>query len=259
MFQVAVLASGSKGNAVLVRTRESTVLVDAGVSLKRIRAAIALLYPTPPRIDAVIVSHEHTDHLLSAGVVCRGENAMLYITEPTYLVARHKLGRLPRGWEPFVSGKPFTIGDLVVEPFAGQHDAVDHSNFVLHVGDDRRLGVATDIGFATRLLETKLRDCTTLVLESNHDIKMLLEGPYPWSVKQRIRSRQGHLSNEQTVGVLIKVLHPGLRNLVLAHLSEINNDPEIARATTAAFLASVRHDCNLIVAAQREPTPLLDV
>ena len=259
MFQVAVLASGSKGNAVLVRTAHATVLVDAGVSRKRILDAIAALYPQPPRIDAVIISHEHSDHLLSAGAICRGQNAVLYITEPTWLVARHKLGRLPRGHVHFVPGQPFTIGDLVVEPFSGQHDAVDLSNFVFHVGDQRRLGLATDVGFATRLLETKLQGCTTLILESNHDMKMLLDGPYPWQVKQRIRSRQGHLSNEQTVGVLTKVLHGGLRNLVLAHLSETNNDPALARATTEAYLATVRHECNLLVAAQHEPTPLLDV
>ena len=259
MFQTAVLASGSKGNAVLVRTARATVLVDAGVSLKRIREAIADLYPTPPAIDAVIISHEHSDHLLSAGAVCRGDKAVLYITEPTYLVARQKLGRLPRGHVFFTPGKRFQIEDLVVEPFSGQHDAVDLSNFVFHVGDDRKLGLATDVGFATKLLETRLQGCSTLILESNHDVKMLLDGPYPWQVKQRIRSRQGHLSNEQTVGVLTKVLHSGLRNLVLAHLSETNNDPAIARATTEAYLASIRHDCNLVVAEQRKPTALLEV
>jgi len=259
MFQTAVLASGSKGNAGLVRTSRVTVLVDAGVSLKRIREAIAGLYPRPPRIDAVILSHEHSDHLLSVGAVCRADNAVLYITQPTYMVARPRLGKLPRGFTHFVPGTAFQLEDLVVEPFASQHDAVDHCNFVFHVGDERKLGLATDVGFASRLLETRLTDCTTLILESNHDMKMLMEGPYPWQVKQRIRSRQGHLSNEQAVGVLTKVLHPGLRNLVLAHLSETNNAPELARKASAGFLATVRHTCNLLVAEQGGPTPLLDV
>jgi phosphoribosyl 1,2-cyclic phosphodiesterase len=149
----------------------------------------------------------------------------------------------------------------VVEAFASSHDAADSCNFVFFPEADptRKLGVATDLGYPTQLSLQKLSGASTLILESNHDEIMLMEGPYDWHLKQRIKGPHGHLSNDQAVGLISRLIHPGLKNLVLAHLSEINNHPDLAKSTMESYLASIRADINLIVAQQDRHTMLLDV
>jgi len=261
MFQTSVLVSGSRGNAVLVRTGEVAVLLDAGVAARRIFAALEDLGLDKSELQAVIVSHEHSDHTSGVGAVARKLRIPLYINEGTLDRCAHRIGDVPGGVEYFETGRSFSIRDLVIHPFASSHDAEDSCNFTFRrEGDEeRKLGVATDLGFPTALAVTKLRHCTTLVLESNHDERMLMEGPYDWALKQRIKSINGHLSNLQAVGVVSQVMHQGLQNLVLAHLSEINNDPKLALNTMREFLQTIRSDIRLLVASQNRHTPLLNV
>ncbi len=261
MFQTSVLVSGSRGNAVLVRTGEVAVLLDAGVAARRIFAALEDLGLDISELQAVIVSHEHSDHTSGVGAVARKLRIPLYINEGTLDRCAHRIGDVPGGVEYFETGRSFSICDLVIHPFASSHDAEDSCNFTFRrEGDEeRKLGVATDLGFPTALAVTKLRHCTTLVLESNHDERMLMEGPYDWALKQRIKSINGHLSNLQAVGVVSQVMHQGLQNLVLAHLSEINNDPKLALNTMREFLQTIRSDIRLLVASQNRHTPLLNV
>ncbi len=261
MFQTSVLVSGSRGNAILVRTGEVAVLLDAGVAAKRIFAALANLGVNPAEIRAVIVSHEHSDHTGGVGAVARKLNIPLYVNEGTLAQCAHRIGKLPAGVEYFETGSAFNIRDLRIHPFSSSHDAADSCNFTFtRDGDEeRKLGVATDLGFPTALAVNKLKHCTTLVLESNHDERMLMEGPYDWALKQRIKSINGHLSNLQAVGVVSQVMHHGLQNLVLAHLSEINNDPRLALKTMRDYLQTIRSDILLLVADQYSHTPLLDI
>jgi phosphoribosyl 1,2-cyclic phosphodiesterase len=260
-FQTSVLASGSKGNAVLARTPRTSVLIDAGVSRKRILASLEAHGVRPSELQAILVSHEHGDHTYGIGALTRMLRIPVYITEPTYLACRKRLEPLPAGAIHFCPGDVFVIGDLAVSTFAASHDAIDGSHFVLNPFDqpERRLAVVTDAGYSTNLLIAKLTGVSTLVLESNHDLRMLMDGPYPWDVKQRIKGRHGHLSNEQAVGVLTKIIHPGLRNLVLAHLSEINNKPEVAEKAFRSYLDEIRHNVRLYLAAQDVATPLIEV
>ncbi len=261
MFQTSVLVSGSKGNAVLVRTGEVAVLLDAGVAARKIFAALEDLGLNKCELQAVIVSHEHSDHTSGVGAVARKLRIPLYINEGTLDRCAHRIGDIPGGVEYFETGRSFSIRDLVIHPFASSHDAEDSCNFTFRrEGDEeRKLGVATDLGFPTALAVTKLKHCTTLVLESNHDERMLMEGPYDWALKQRIKSINGHLSNLQAVGVVSQVMHHGLQNLVLAHLSEINNDPQLALNTMRNYLQTIRSDVHLLVASQNQHTPLLNV
>lgn len=256
-----MLVSGSRGNAILVRTGEVAVLLDAGVAAKRIFAALANLGVNPAEIRAVIVSHEHSDHTGGVGAVARKLNIPLYVNEGTLAQCAHRIGKLPAGVEYFETGSAFNIRDLRIHPFSSSHDAADSCNFTFtRDGDEeRKLGVATDLGFPTALAVNKLKHCTTLVLESNHDERMLMEGPYDWALKQRIKSINGHLSNLQAVGVVSQVMHHGLQNLVLAHLSEINNDPRLALKTMRDYLQTIRSDILLLVADQYSHTPLLDI
>ncbi len=262
MFQTSVLVSGSKGNSVLVRTGETAVLLDSGVSAKTIFAALDQLGMDRNELRAVLVSHEHSDHTRGIGVLARKLKIPIFINEGTLCQCAHRIGNLPGGVQYFETGRSFSIRDLVIHPFASSHDAADSCNFTfMREGDsdERKLGVATDLGFPTVLAVNRLKHCTTLVLESNHDMHMLMEGPYDWALKQRIKSINGHLSNDQAVGVLSQVMHHGLQNLILAHLSEINNDPALALQTMQDYLQTIRSEIRLFVAGQHQHTPLLNV
>lgn len=261
MFQTSVLVSGSKGNSVLVRTEETALLLDAGVAAKTILSALESLRVDRESVKAILVSHEHSDHVRGVGVVARALGIPVFLNEDTYRSCQHRLGKLP--WEPafFETGRTFQIGNLLVHPFSSSHDAADGCNFTFRrVGDEeRKLGVATDLGYPSNLTVEKLRHCSTLVLESNHDLEMLMNGPYDWELKRRVKSRLGHLSNEQAVGLISQIMHPGLENLVLAHLSETNNRPDIAFQAMKAHLEELRRDLNLLVADQYAHTPLINV
>ena len=261
MFQTSVLVSGSKGNSVLVRTEETALLLDAGVPAKTILSALESLRVDRESVKAILVSHEHSDHVRGVGVVARALGIPVFFNEDTYQSCQHRLGKLP--WEPvfFETGRTFQIGNLLVHPFSSSHDAADGCNFTFRrVGDEeRKLGVATDLGYPSNLTVEKLRHCSTLVLESNHDLEMLMNGPYDWELKRRVKSRLGHLSNEQAVGLISQIMHPGLENLVLAHLSETNNRPDIAFQAMKTHLEELRRDLNLLVADQYAHTPLINV
>jgi len=261
MFQTAVLASGSKGNCILVRTENTKILIDAGLSGIKISEAIRKLKLREDKIKALVITHEHSDHISGAGVICRKFKIPLYITQPTFLTSKHRLGKLSHGIVYFDSSETFSIGDLLVSAFPSSHDVVDGVNFVIQKENDntRKLAIATDLGYSSRLMLLKFKEATSIILESNHDEKMLLEGPYPWDLKQRVKSRTGHLSNEQAVAVISRIIHSGLKNIILAHLSEVNNTPEIARSLVEGYLQNINSELNLIVSGQYEPTPIIDV
>ncbi|MDD2332709.1 MAG: MBL fold metallo-hydrolase [Candidatus Cloacimonetes bacterium] len=261
MFQTSVLASGSKGNCILVKSKNHAIIFDAGISVKRILACLESLDVPPSSLVAIILSHEHSDHSRCAGALSRTLKIPLYATNETYNASLSKLRNLHDRIIHFEAGTSFTIENFRIHPFSSSHDAVDSCNFSISCFDheDRVLGIATDLGYPTRLSTKHLKDSTTLILESNHDVKMLLEGPYDWFLKQRVRSSQGHLSNEQAVGFISQIHHPGLKNLILAHLSEINNTPELAEQCMQGFLNSIRSQLRLLIASQHAHTPLIDV
>lgn len=261
MFQTSVIASGSKGNCVLLQTSSTAILLDAGISLYRIVDAMQALHASVDKLAGVIVSHEHSDHIRSVGAVCRKLKIPIYINRPTLSRCEERLGRIDDRLHIFNTGSSFMIGDIVVEAFASSHDAADSCNFVFYPENmpERKLGVATDLGYPTNLSLHKLSGASTLILESNHDLTMLMDGPYEWHLKQRIRGNHGHLSNEQAVGLISALHHNGLKNLILAHLSEINNHPSIAEKTMRDYLESIRSDVKLLIAQQDRHTPLISV
>lgn len=258
MFQTSVLASGSKGNCILIRSRNTALILDAGISLKRIWAALDDLAVPRHTIKAVIVSHEHTDHTRSAGALARSLKIPLLISADTYAYCAHRLGKVEDWLRYFESGVDFMVGDILVRPFRSSHDAVDPNNFCFE-HDGRRLGVAIDLGYCTRLTTLRLSEAHALILESNHDLDMLMEGPYDWNLKKRVKSAHGHLSNDEAVGLLTQVLHTGLQNLILAHLSETNNLPDLAFAVMDDYLQSIRSEIKLQIASQHAHTALIDI
>ncbi len=261
MFQASVLASGSKGNSILIRTESTKILLDAGLSGKKITNFIQSIKLDENKLDGIVISHEHTDHIRGAGIICRKLNIPLYITKPTYEACHERLGKLPIDTVHFENGTNFIIGDIKIRAFQSSHDVVDGSNFTLmKIGDEsRKLAIATDLGYSSNLMISKFKESTSIILESNHDVNMLIKGSYPPHLKQRIKSKQGHLSNEQAVSVIKEVYHIGLRNIILAHLSEENNLPEKAENLMRNYLNKKDKKVNLIVASQYESTELIDV
>lgn len=233
-----VLASGSKGNAVLVYSRTTSVLLDAGLSAKELTSRLHQTSLKASQLDAVVVSHEHTDHVRGLGTLSRRFDLPVYLTQGTLDNLPLEIGQLPdiRLFQP---GAAFAVGDLRVQPFAISHDARDPAGFVLE-HDGHRLGVCTDLGVVTQLVRTRLQGCHGLIVEANHDPELLFNGPYPMPLKQRIRSRHGHLSNAESFELLESVHHGALRIVLFAHLSEVNNRPELVLKSCREVLKGSR-------------------
>jgi len=257
-LNLTVLGSGSEGNAVLVRSGDATILIDAGFSGKTITCRVEDVGVRTGEIQALVITHEHVDHVRGAGVLARRLKIPVYATEGTFHRGRSRLGALPRQY-PIAGGSGFQIGSLTLHPFDISHDATEPVGFVIDDGTFR-IGVCTDSGCVTHLMREKLRHCDALVLEMNHDPTMLLAGPYPWELKQRIRSRIGHLSNDDASEFIRDLWHPGLKHIFLAHLSKENNLPELARmAAEEALLAAgcSNGDTRIHVTTQHQTSELI--
>jgi len=238
---VSVLASGSRGNSTIVRSSSTRILVDAGIScsetFKRMKAA----GDDPHSLSAILITHEHTDHVSGLLVLARKLKVPVYMTGATHQAwsrsMRDAAGERPQleRLECFSSGHSFQIGDIGITPFTIPHDAVDPVGFAFRA-EGIKIAIATDLGRLLANVKDNLRACDVLVIESNHDLEMLRDGPYPWSVKQRVMSRVGHLSNEAVSDFLEKNYDGNASYVILAHLSECNNLPELARVTAERAL-----------------------
>lgn len=258
-MRVAVLGSGSSGNATFVWGGNTRILVDAGFSARDLARRLDTLGVAADDVDAIVITHDHGDHTKGMGVFARRHGTPLYMTEPT----RTACARLLRGQEDVRSyrpGRPFTIGDLRVEPFITVHDAVDPVGVaVVDECTGFRLGVATDLGRPTAQIRMALEGCDLLVLEANHDEVLLHTGPYPPSVRRRIASSHGHLSNEASARFALELVHERLAGVVLAHLSRDCNRPELAARVVGDALRGAGWQGHLEVAGPDAPTALLDV
>ena len=225
---MVVLGSGSSGNCTLVEGCGGRVLIDCGLSAREAARRLQSVGCSPRSVDAVIVSHEHADHVGGAPGFSRRFGAPI-LTTPATAAAAGIEGAGVAALVPIEAGVGFTVADMKVTPFSVPHDAVDNIGLVVEC-DGTRLGYATDLGHATALVKGRLRECDVIVAEANHDTTMLMNGPYPWSVKHRIMSRHGHLSNDAMEALVSEVATARTRHLVLAHMSRTNNRAELARA-----------------------------
>ena len=252
---VCMLASGSKGNAILVADDHTMVLFDAGLSGIEIERRCKSKGFNPDRLDAIVVSHEHADHIQGVGVLARRFDLPVYLSKMTGQTANAMLGKID-DIRYFVCGHPFTVNTWTISPFSIPHDAEDPAGFTI-LNNGMKIGIATDLGVATAMVKERLKACQLLILEANHDPEMLINGPYPWPLKQRIRSRTGHLSNEDSRELVTALKHEGLQHVVLAHLSETNNTPQKALQEVGLAL----NGCNtkLHVATQDVCTEILQI
>jgi phosphoribosyl 1,2-cyclic phosphodiesterase len=225
---LTILGSGSSGNCAYLETDETRVLIDAGFSLRQIRQRLATIGRTPESLHGVLVTHEHSDHIMGLATMCAKLQIPVYCNRPTQEAAEFQLqARLP--CRLFATGASFEIGDISVETFTIPHDAQDPVGYLLRTSAGN-FGFLTDLGHTTRLVLERVRPANVLVLEANHDVKMLQDCPRrPWSLKQRILGRHGHLSNEAAADTAEQLMSAELRHLYLGHLSQECNRPELAR------------------------------
>ena len=256
MFTITVLGSGSSGNCALISTDQCHLLVDAGLSARQTVAKLDGLGIKPEQLDGILLTHEHCDHASGLEVLCRRrEEIPIYCNKLTADALRH-CGTLlkHRNWQFFTTGKDFEIKDIAVQTFSVPHDAVEPVGFMFH-HERAALGFLTDLGYATKLVHERIRAATTLLIETNHDNNLLsADTKRPWSVKQRITSRHGHLSNEAAAGVIAQLLSAGnkLRRAVLGHLSSDCNSPELAVATIREKGAFSRPELEVFCASRKE-------
>ena len=249
-----MLASGSKGNAIYINSGKTAILVDAGFSGVEIERRFKARGLSPEQLDAIVVTHEHNDHIHGVGVLARKYHLPVYISARTEAAAG-RMGRIET-IRHFTCGTGFSIRDIRLHPFSTSHDACDPAGFTFRM-DGRKIGLATDLGLATHMVKHHLSDCHCLILEANHDLQMLEEGPYPWPIKQRVKGRTGHLSNEAAKELCMEVCHKDLSRVILAHISETNNRPEKALSVVAERISG--GGPQFTVALQHTPSPVIEI
>jgi len=256
MFSLTILGSGSAGNSALIVTDHCRLLVDGGLSARQLVLRLERCGVSPHELDGILLTHEHGDHMCGLEVLCRRFQVPIYCNALTAEAVRFcSLGE-HRNWRIFRTGSSFSICDITVETFSVPHDAVEPVGYTFHVGRSA-LGYITDLGHATRLTIERLRQVQTLVIETNHEEKLLQADLHrPWPVKQRIMSRHGHLSNAAAASVVGQLLGGKIARVVLGHLSRDCNTPELAACTIRAELEKLgRRDLELFCASQGEISP----
>jgi phosphoribosyl 1,2-cyclic phosphodiesterase len=239
-----VLASSSAGNVTLVATARTRLLVDAGLSRKETFERLAVLGIAPESLTAILVTHEHTDHTSGLGAIARKLDIPVYVSRLTAPAVAW--GDCTPRLELFQAGSTFPVGDFDVDSFTIPHDAVDPVAFSLRA-EGIKVSIATDLGYLPESVRVRLAGSDVLLLESNHDLDMLKVGPYPWSVKQRVMGRMGHLSNDVACGFIRNGLDTRTSTLILGHLSEHNNHPEIVRLMASQALGGTLFTRLLVV------------
>lgn len=232
-MKFGTIASGSSGNCLYAGNEDTHILIDAGISCKRICEGLKTFKLEGKDIQGILITHEHTDHICGLGVLARKFHIPIYGTDKTLhqISEMENLGKIDRElFQPIEAGHEFLIGSLSAASFSISHDAVDPVSYLVQDGG-RKLGMVTDLGYYDEAIVERLKDSHLLYVEANHDIHMLQAGPYPYYLKQRILSERGHLCNEMAAQLVTELVNDRLDQVILGHLSKENNYPDLALAT----------------------------
>lgn len=256
-MEICSIASGSSGNCSYIGNRNTNLLIDAGISCKRIENGLKSIDIDPTKIDGILITHEHTDHINGVATMSKRYNIPVYGTEETLnaIIAKSKYAHLAKQQLVVVEpDKEFTINDIIVEPFSISHDAINPVCYTFK-SDGKKIGMATDLGEFTDYTVSKLESSNILFLEANHDENMLMVGAYPYYLKRRISGRKGHLSNESSASLLSRLFHDKLQHISLVHLSKENNLEDLAYETVKLELSkctSTKHIDLILSVAKRD-------
>lgn len=232
----SILASGSTGNAVVVESGEAKVLIDAGLSARKIEQLLAIHEVAATELDAVFVTHEHADHIKGLGALARKHNLPIYANGATWEELDRLIGDIDAANRRVMdTGSAVEFKSLTVQSYGISHDAAEPVGYCFY-GKNEKLGLATDLGYMSEKVKEQLRDCDVLILEANHDIEMLRMGKYPWNIKRRILSDTGHLSNDAAGEALVELIGSKTKRVYLAHLSRDHNLLDLARMTVGGIL-----------------------
>ena len=250
MKRLCPLASGSKGNAIYFESEEVKLLIDAGLTYRNLKLRLEEIGVELSEIDAIFVTHEHSDHIRALPKIVKEHNTPIIANSDTAKMIQETMDDRPT-FKLFSTGETFIYKDLHVHPFSIQHDTLDPVAFTIE-SNGIKFGVCTDLGFVTSLVKEKLKGCHYLIIEANHDIDLLHASQRPHYYKERVLSRQGHLSNEECASLLVEIFHPGLKQVYLAHLSEECNQPDIALITIRDRLEAKGFVTDLSIAHQHQ-------
>ncbi|MFW6007307.1 MAG: MBL fold metallo-hydrolase [Halanaerobiales bacterium] len=260
-IKVSVLASGSSGNSILVSTDDRTILIDAGLSGKKIIERLKKCGIKENLLDAILVTHEHSDHIKGVGILSRKLDIPIYANELTWKESESCLGEIKKKNQKIFKNE-FMIGNLGIIPFNISHDAEDPVGYLINY-NDKKIGIATDMGYVTRKVKSRLKGLDFLILEANHDLEMLMTGSYPYYLKQRIKGDKGHLSNDATADLIPDLIGNKSLHILLAHLSKDNNRKELAYITIKNILEDqnleIGKDLYLDFAYREKPTPVYEI
>lgn len=257
-FKFCSIASGSSGNCEYIETNNTRILVDAGLSGKKIQAGLQSIDVDPKKLNGILVTHEHKDHIKGAGILSRRFNIPIYANNNTWEAMREYLGKLDNENIKIINNNDnFEIGNIGIDTFSTSHDAVDSLGYSLNY-KNKKISIVTDTGIITEDMKSKIKDSDLLMLESNHDIEMLKIGAYPYYLKKRILSEKGHLSNEDAGNLIAEIFKDKFQKIFLGHLSRENNFPELAYQTVVNIMTEkgikLNKDIDLVVANRSDPT-----
>ncbi len=262
MLKFCSLYSGSTGNSLLVQNDNTYILVDAGVSATKIVEALNSIGISISQIEAILITHEHSDHIKSIGTLSKKYNIPVFANDKTWKAMPTEAKKVPLDCQrKFMIDNKFSIGSLEILAFSIPHDAADPCGFNIF-GSNKKISIATDIGHITPSIFTNLKNSTFVLLESNYDPEVLRYSSYPYSLKRRIAGPNGHLPNNEAGDTISKLIDSGLKSAMLGHLSKENNFPELAEQTVLEELATNNYNKNsvdLYVASRFEPSPFLNV
>ncbi len=241
------LASGSSGNVIYLGTDKTKVLFDVGISFKNLKERLAEIAVEIEQIDAVMITHEHIDHVKGLEMIAKKLDIPIFCNSDTAKAICQTMDIRPK-FKIFSTGESFSFGDLEIQPFSIQHDTLDPVAFTVKA-EGKKFGICTDLGFATKLVEMHLKECDYIYLEANHEEEMVHASSRPMVYKQRVLSRQGHLSNRAAGELLLNVHHEGLKHVYLAHLSLECNNPATALKTVTEILAKQNKMVDISIAA----------
>lgn len=257
------LYSGSSGNCLYVGTEKTKILIDAGLSGRKIEYGLKEKNINPNDINGIVITHEHSDHIKGVGVLSRRYDIPIFSNSSTWKAMYNSLGNIEdKNIKVFGRYKSFEIGDIAVKPFPIPHDAVEPCGYSF-TNSRKKITIATDIGYVTKDIKKNINGSDLLLIESNHDVEMLKVGPYPYELKRRVLSDTGHLSNEGAGKAILDILGSRIKNILLGHLSNTNNYPCLAYETVSSVLkmegASINKDFTLDIATRDKTTKIYNI